>query len=266
MRFQASVTPVKISIDAPRYGPRVQLDGGAIAVSQQSVSANAVKATALDAALTLSGRTDNYRQGIDHVQVGATGSVGQEALKWIYGREDFPKQVRLRAALTVSDSSVDWSKSAGVAARGSVNVAGGPVIGFAVRSTPKRLEVEKVTLHDDASDVSFSGSLEGSHFTAAYKGKLAGSSIDHMFADPPVSVELLQGDFRADGDLMRPGASTATGFLQGSKIQLPIGASLSSVDRQVVAGGEGHRAADQVCHGVQRGKPRRRERYRHLSA
>ena len=91
MRFQASVTPVKISIDAPRYGPRVQLDGGAIAVSQQSVSANAVKATALDAALTLSGRTDNYRQGIDHVQVGATGSVGQEALKWIYSREDFPQ-------------------------------------------------------------------------------------------------------------------------------------------------------------------------------
>ena len=128
----------------------------------------------------------------------------------------------LRAALTVSDASVDWSKSAGVAARGSVNVAGGPVIGFARAQQPKRLEVEKLTLHDDVSDVSFSGSLEGTHFKAAYKGKLAGSSIDHMFADPPVSVELVQGDFRADGDLMRPDATTATGFLQGSKIQLPL--------------------------------------------
>ena len=36
MRFQASVTPIKISsIEAPRHGPRMQLDGGAIAVSQQ---------------------------------------------------------------------------------------------------------------------------------------------------------------------------------------------------------------------------------------
>src|SRR5262249_21712392 len=63
--------------------------------------------------------------------------------------------------------------------------------------------------------------LDGSHFTAAYKGKLAGSSIDRIFARPFVGIGSLQGDFQADGDLNRPDATTATGVLQGSNVRLP---------------------------------------------
>jgi hypothetical protein len=221
VRFQASATPNRISIDAPRYGPRVQLDGGVIGVSQQSVSANGIKASALDAVLTLSGGTDNYRAGISSVQASANGNIGIEALKLIYARADLPPWLRLRAALTVSEVSVDWRKDAGVGARGNVNVAGGPVIGFSVRHTPKRLEVEKLTVRDDVSDMTFGASLEGSYFKAAYKGKLFGSSIDRIFVRPPVPLGQLEGDFRADGDLKHPDATTATGYLEGSNIRLP---------------------------------------------
>jgi len=219
--FQLSATPKGISIDAPRYGPPARLDGGVIQVSEQSVSASGIKATVLDAALTLSGRTDDYRHGIGSVQAGASGTVGLEALQWVYARAGLPNELRLRGALTVSDANVDWRQAAGVAARGSVNVVGGPAIGFAVRSIPKRLEIETFTVHDDASDATFGGSLEGGHFKAAYKGKLAGSSIEHTFADAPATLGELQGDFHADGDLERPDATTATGYLQGTNIRLP---------------------------------------------
>ena len=220
-RFQVSATPSGVLIDAPRYGPRVRLDGGAVAVTEQSVSASGVKAVALDAALTLSGRTDNYRAGISGAQAGASGNVGVEALKWIYARTHLPRWLRLRAALTVSEANVDWRKGAAVGLRGSVNVVGGPVIGFSLRRTPQRFEVEKLTVRDDVSDMTFSGSLEGSHFSAAYKGKLLGSSINGVFIRPLVSPGQLQGDFRADGDFKHPDATTATGYLEGSKIYLP---------------------------------------------
>jgi hypothetical protein len=222
LRFQVSAVPSHIAIDAPRYGPRVQLDAGAIAVSQQSASANGVKASVLDAVLTLSASTDNYRAGISSVQASANGNLGAEALRWIYARADLPRWLRLRAALTVSEASLDWRKDAGVAARGSVNVAGGPVIGFSLRRTPKRLEVEKLTVRDDVSDMTFGGSLEGSHFKATYKGKLAGGSIDRTFVRPPLPLGQLQGDFRADGDLKHPDVTTATGYLEGSTIYLPM--------------------------------------------
>jgi len=221
VRFQITATPNQITIEAPRYGPRAQLDGGAIGVSQQRVMASGVKASALDAVLTLSGGTDNYREGIGSVQIGASGTVGPEALKWIYARADLPKQLRLRAALNVSEASVLWRQGAGVAARGKVNVAGGPAIGFSVRQVPRRLEIETVTVRDDVSDLTFAGSLEGNHFTAVYKGKLAGSSIDRTFAQSPIALEFLQGDFHADGNLERPDLTTATGFVQGSQIELP---------------------------------------------
>ena len=142
----------------------------------------------LDAALEISGRTDNYRKSVDKVQASATGTVGLDALAWIYGKAGLPKELRLRAALNVSGSSVEWRANGDVAARGSVNVVGGPNIGFAVRSLPKRIEIEQLTLRDDASDVTLGGSLEGSHFKVAYKGRLAGSSIEHIFVEPLVSL------------------------------------------------------------------------------
>ena len=80
-----------------------------------------------------------------------------------------------------------------------------------------------MTLRDDASDVKLGGSLEGTHFVLTYKGRLAGSSIDHIFAEPLVSLEKLEGDFHADGDIQRPDVTSATGYLRGSKIHLPPG-------------------------------------------
>jgi hypothetical protein len=220
-RFQVSATPKNISIDAPRYGPQVQLNGGIIDVSEQSVSAKGVKASALDAALAVSGRTDDYRRGIDSVLASATGTVGFEAQKWIYARADIPRDLRLRGALTVSDFSVGWRRGAGVAARGSVNVAGGPVIGFSVRSIPKRLEVEKFTVRDDASDAIVDASVEGTHVRAHFKGRLAGTSIQHTFVEQPFSVGRLQGDFSVDGDWKHLRDSTRFGFLQATNIRLP---------------------------------------------
>ena len=221
MRFRIAATPQTVNVDAPEYGPPVKIDGGVIEVSQQSVNVKGLKASLLDAALEISGRTDDYRKGVDSIQMGAAGTVGLDALAWIYGKAGLPKELRLRAALNVSASSVEWHANGGVAARGSVNVVGGPKVGFAVRSLPKRVEIEQVTLRDDASDVTVGGSLEGSHFKIAYKGQLAGSSLEHIFVERVGAVGQLQGDFQADGDLKHPEATTATGFLQGSMIRLP---------------------------------------------
>ncbi|HTS53771.1 MAG TPA: AsmA-like C-terminal region-containing protein, partial [Burkholderiales bacterium] len=221
LRFQVNATPKSIAIDAPRYGPPLTLDGGVIEVSEQSVNADAVNVSALDAALKLSAHTDGYRQGVASVQGSLGGTVGTKAQRWIYRRAKLPRELALRGPLVVSQASVDWRKDAGVAAQGSVNVVGGPQLGFSVRSTPQRLEVEKFTVRDDASNVTFGGSLDDGHFTATYKGRLAGSSIARTFAKPLAGVGELKGDFQANGDLRRPDATTATGYLQGTKIALP---------------------------------------------
>ena len=136
LSFQVAATPRQVVLDAPKYGPPVQVDGGVVQVSDQSVNMKGVKASVLDAALDVSGRTDNYLKSFDNVQVGATGIVGPDALKWVYAKADLPKALRLRAALNISSSSVEWRANNGVAARGSVNVVGGPGSGLPCAACP----------------------------------------------------------------------------------------------------------------------------------
>ena len=220
-RFQVSAVPKNISIDAPRYGPRLLLNGGVIEFSEQTVSAKGVKASALDAALAVSGRLDDYRRGINSVLASATGTVGLEAQKWIYARADIPQDLRLRGALNVSDSSVGWRRGAGVAARGSVNVVGGPVIGFSVRDIAKRIDIDKFTVRDDVSNAMLDASVEGTHVRAHFTGQLAGTSIQRTFAYHPFSIGRLQGDFSVDGDSKHWRHSARSGFLQATNIRLP---------------------------------------------
>jgi len=220
LRFQLRATPQAIVIDAPRYAPPARFEGGVIEVSEQSISANDINASALDAQLKLSGRTDGYRQGIGNVKASATGTVGLEAQKWVYGRAGIPEDLRLRGGLVVSRASTEWSKSKGVTADGSVNVAGGPVIGFSVHTTPKGVEVENLAVRDEASDATLRARLVDTHFRAVFKGRLAGSSIEHMFMVPPVSGGQLQGNLAVEGDWKHPETTTGSGSVQGTGIQL----------------------------------------------
>ena len=146
-RFRASATPRHIAVDAPRYGPRVQLDGGAIAVSEQSVSAKGVKATALDAVLTLSARRQLPPRH-DHVRVGASGNVGVEALKWIYARDISEESASGSAYGIGFQCGVEKERRRGRARQRQRGRR--PRHRIRRAQPPKRLEVEKVTVHDDA--------------------------------------------------------------------------------------------------------------------
>ena len=220
-RFVVHATPQHVVVDAPKYGPIKKIDGGVIEVSEQSVSAKGVRAVVLDADLELSGHMDNYLKNLDSIHLGLSGAVGPEALKWVYVRVDLPKALRLRAALNVSSSAVEFRANGDVSARGDVNVVGGPKIGFSVHSLPKRIEVQRLTLRDNVSDATMTGSLEGTHLVLTYKGHVVASSIDRIFAAPLVLPDELEGDFQADGDIHHPETTSANGYLRGSNIRLP---------------------------------------------
>ncbi len=221
LRFQVSAQPRGVVIDAPDYVPRTQLDGGMIEISPQRVTATGIQVAALDAALKMSGQTQDYRTGIGNIRATATGTMGLNALQWIYARTGLSQKLRLRAPLAVSEASLDWSKGAGVLLHASGSIAAGPSIGLALRSTQDRLEIQNLTVRDEDSDASFGGSLSGEQIDARFKGKLAGASIGRMLLEPPLSLGELRGDFSAETDLDDPGKSRARGHLQGAMIVLP---------------------------------------------
>jgi AsmA-like C-terminal region len=221
LQFQVSAHPRRVVIDAPEYAPRTELDGGAIEISPQRIAANGVQASVLDASLKVSGQTQDYRKGIGNIKATASGTMGLEALAWIYTRTGLPRQLRLRAGLAVSEVGLDWSKGEGVALRAKASVADGPFVSLALRNTQNVLEIQDITVRDDASDASFGGVLSGEQINVRFKGRLAGTSIGRILLEPPLSAGELQGDFSAETDLDDPSKSRASGHLQGAMIVLP---------------------------------------------
>jgi hypothetical protein len=214
--------PHQVTVDAPALAPPVTVDGGTVAIDPRSIVVSHVRISALDGTLDVSGRTGEYRDGIHALDASVNGNAGLALPEWLHARAGLPESLRLRGAVTLSGVNAAWQSNGAVRARGNVTVTGGPVVGFTIARTLSRIDLTELTIRDEASDATVSGSLEGSRFDARFKGRLAGTSIAQVFADPPVALAELHGDLQLSGDWKNPGHGTGSGFLRGSDIRLPV--------------------------------------------
>ena len=224
LRFRISATPHQVRLDAPALAPPLAFDGGTVDIEPRAVVVRAVGVSALDLALELGGRVDEYRTGVDHLRTSLQGRLGPRSLDWIARRAGIADQWRLRDALGVTGVDVSWDKAGSIEAHGSLQVHGGPVVEFTAGRSGESIRIDRLALRDEESDATFAGNLEGTRFTMAFKGHLAGSSIVHMFATPPIGLGTLQGDLQLTGDWHRPGHGTGSGTLQGENIRVPVAA------------------------------------------
>ncbi len=240
LTFRASAVPERIAVDAPKYGPPANVTGGVIHVTQARVNATSVAVSALDARLLVSGGTENFRDSTSELLVFAKGNVGLDALAWAFEEAKLPTALKLRGGLRIADASVSLRTSEGIGASGTVTVEGGPEIGFDLHSATDRLRIERFTLRDDASNVTVSATVEGPRINAVWKGRLAGSSLEHIFAEPPLTLDFINGDLRVEGDLKAPKKSRATGTLTGAAIHSAAGDRDPAGDRSSLDRGERH--------------------------
>jgi hypothetical protein len=220
LTFSASAFPSHIVVDAPHYGPRATVNGGVVHVTEKRVNASGVSASALDAHLVVAGGTEDYRDSTSEILAFAKGTVGLDALAWVYAKAKLPDALKLRGGLTINDASVSLRTSAGIGASGTIVVGGGPEIGFNLHSRTDQLQVDRFTLHDGATNLSAGATIEGPKIKALWNGRLAGSTMDHIFVRSPIELDYIDGDLRIEGDLKRPESSHATGTLAGSAIHL----------------------------------------------
>jgi AsmA-like C-terminal region len=218
--FHIAAAPRQLLVDAPRYGPALTLDGGALSLTRERAGATNVRVTALDAALEVSGGADGYREGVERLQATAAGTLGPKATDWVHERLELPARLRLRAPVALAEASFAWDRRGGTDVGASLKLSKGPAISFAVHAAQDRFEVKRLTLRDAASDASAAGNLEGHRAEIRFKGRLAGATIEQIFVQPGFSLANLQGDLSAKVDLDRPSASTAQGVLRGAQVEL----------------------------------------------
>jgi hypothetical protein len=201
----------------------VTLDGGAIHATERRIDAEGISVNTLDAHLLLAGGTGSYRGGVDSAHATVTGSLGPEALRWVYARAKLDSALRLRGELDIATASAMWHRDDALRASGSVAVRGGPAVEFSLRTRGKEIDIERARLFDAASDATISGQLHGEHFRVGCDGHVAGTSLERLFARAPLEFAHLACSFRAEGEFKSAQATTATGELTAAGIRLPLG-------------------------------------------
>jgi len=219
--FAAVAVPHALSVDAPRYAPPLRLDGGAIAVTDERIDAEGVRAAALDAELVLGGGAGGWQARIDSAYASARGTVGPEALAWGFSRAKVDSTLRLRGALEIAALAAEWRRQGASRAAGSVAVRGGPAVDLALSVKGEAVDIERVHLHDAWSDATLSGRIERAHFRAGCDGHLSGESVDAIFAEPPLRLRRLDCAFHTEGEFDKPRATTVSGTLVASHVRLP---------------------------------------------
>ncbi len=221
--YAVSATPRKVTLEVPALGPTLALDGGTVALTPATATAQAVGATLLDGALRVGGRVPLQRRRGAVPRVTASGTLGPQILEWIHARARLPEAARLRDPVTLDDVSLDWPGNGNFTTRGDVRVAGGPALAFDLRRTGRRMELRSLAIRDAHSDCTVGASLEGSRFAVHFAGHLAGRSLADTLRRPDVAAALLRGDLRFSGDWTDPGHGKADGFLEASQVPVPRG-------------------------------------------
>lgn len=226
LQFRILATPRGLVVAAPDLGPEFTIDGGVVELSKREVDLRNVGVAFADAALLVSGRIPDYRKPGVNLDASASGTLGAEALAWIYHTTGTPRPLQMRAPIEVADAALQMRGMDDVSFKGGLRIAGGPALSVEGRRDLTTVEIGRATVKDADSDASFGAKLADGNAEAWFKGWLSGKTLPRAFAEPAFAIGEIRGDLAAKVDLAKLEEAAARGHLEGSAIDagqgLPI--------------------------------------------
>jgi hypothetical protein len=126
--------------------------------------------------------------------------------------------------LSFSEGHFVWDKEGKIFFKGDATVAKGPQISAEMHWTPRRLDVDKVSIRDQGREthMAFAFDHEDEALSLSFRGHLTTETINRLFVTNPFTKGWVKGDFRTHILLNDPSGSSAKGTLIGDDIVLPI--------------------------------------------
>ena len=98
------------------------IKSGKFALTPRLISVADVEAESLDAALTLTGRLDDYLEGVNGLDINFKGSSGENAIRWLLKQAQMPPHLLIRPPLKVSKGHFTWRRAGRTTVSGEVNI------------------------------------------------------------------------------------------------------------------------------------------------
>ena len=175
-----SVTPKAVRLTHPELPAELLLDGGSVRGDLRALTAQGIHAEVLDAALQLGGKVSDLTKSTPQVEVQASGQVGEKILAWTWDRAGLRDRIAQFDPFEARAARLRWPVDGGFEAAAELLFAGKTNASFDVLVQGKSIDVRKIAIQDELSNVQASlrrrkGVLEGS-----FSGTLVGASLDRI--------------------------------------------------------------------------------------
>jgi hypothetical protein len=249
-----SATPQAVRLSHPEVPGELRLDGGSVRSDLASVTAQGVKAQALDAAVQVSGVVSGLREGTPRLDTQVTGPVGERILAWGWDRAGLPRGAERIAPFEARGARLRWPVNQGVETGGDLVFAGKTTVSFDALTQPGSLEIRKLAIQDEQSNARLAIHRRQDVVDGSFTGTVAGASLDRIVASKQWPETRVAGnltyriplrqprDFRANGQL-RVSRLTSLGWtVRNADIKavdrtLQLATSLSALDTNVDVSG-----------------------------
>ena len=218
--YDFTLSPRRLQVKAPDL-PVVQLDGGTLRIASDALVLDRLGASALDAAVRVSGTVTEYKSRKPRVEARADDvEAGSEAIAWIWEKASLPAKLRPAAPLRATATRIQWTAGALDLAARTWFPAGTQVSAdLGVRG--ENFGVHEIALKDRESDAVLSLSRRGNAYEARFAGLLTDRSLVSLFADPPpASSGRVRGDLLLRFERGNPKGMSAKGKLDAQDIHL----------------------------------------------
>ena len=221
--YEAVIRPQQVRIAGPTLPAPVTLTGGELRVTPRAVALERLDAAMLDARIVASGTIEDYAAPDPRFDLTlADGRAGERSLDWARTRFRLPARAMPRAPLTLSSGRLQRAGGAAapLVAQGAIGLAGDVRADFDLTAQSGHLDLRRLVVNDPDTDAAASLKWAASTLELAFKGRLDNRTLARVLAEPPTGEGALRGDFRAAIDLADPRRSSATGSLEGDRIDV----------------------------------------------
>ncbi|MCJ7481701.1 MAG: AsmA-like C-terminal region-containing protein, partial [Thermodesulfovibrionales bacterium] len=183
--------------------------------------------------VNVSGTFREFPADIRKIELSLQGDIGPGATSWVSRLIDLPTEMQLRPPLTVTDAAVSWEKETKTKFDGRFVFGTGTEVSLKLTKTPDELSVHEISIKDRDTDVTANAMLNKKTIDLVFKGILASSTINTIFAHAMSSDSSLKGDFLAHILLKDPKQSRVEGVIDGKNLSIPLGLTVPLIVRNI---------------------------------
>jgi hypothetical protein len=220
-KFRVAGDVKDLAVDTSLFPKPITVTQGEFEATPEKISVKDARTDALGGSMQISGFVEEYQKGVNKTEAAFAGTIEPEAVEWVSNLIHLPRELYLKAPVSVSEARLAWEKGVGASFSGKMAAEKGTTISMDIIYNPGELMVRELLIKDQKSDAAITFNLKEKAFGLTFSGELHKSTLDRCLLANECLEGWIKGDFQTQVALDQPARTVANGKLMAENIALP---------------------------------------------